>query len=95
MIRQTKYPIIFVRRVNTQEGKVNKEIKFNVTLDETILKNVDGYVPMFKKISNMMGEGIVEQMKIVYECIKCGRVIYTNALDGTRFLTIFNEIVKR
>jgi hypothetical protein len=92
---KTKYPILFIRRINTQEGKVNTDIKFNLTLDETILKNKDGYVPMFKKVSIFMGDGIVEMLKVVDECIHCGRVIYTNALDGTRFLNIYNEIIKR
>lgn len=92
---KTKYPILFVRRVNTQGGKVNENIKFNMTLDETVLTNKDGYVPMFKKVSTLMGDGIVEQLKVVNECLRCGRVIYTNALDGTRFLNIYNEIIKR
>ena len=92
---KSKYPILFVRRVNTQEGKVNELIKFNLSLDETILKNKNEYVPLFKKVSPLMGDGVINMMKVVTECIKCGRVIYTNALDGTRFLNIYNEIMTR
>lgn len=92
---KTKFPVVFVRRVNTQEGKVNEHINFNLTLDETILQNKNGFVPMFKKVSPLMGENIVEQLKIFNECLKCGRVIYTNAMDGTRFLNIYNEIITR
>lgn len=93
--KNLKFPIVFIRRLNTQNGMVNENVKINLSLDETIIKNKNGIVPTFGKPSELMGEGLINMLRIFDDCLRCGRAIYTNALDGTRFLTIYNEIIKR
>jgi len=90
-----KYPVVFFRRVNTQDGKVNENIKFNVALDDVVLTNKNGIVPRFATLSPLMGDGILEIMSMFDECLKCGRYLTTNPLEGTEFLTIYREIMKR
>lgn len=90
-----QYPVVFFRRVNTQDGMVNDKIKFNVALDDVVLKNKNGIVPKFATLSPLMGEGILNVMQMFDECIKCGRYLTTTPLEGTEFLTIYREVMKR
>ena len=92
---KTKFPICFVRKINTQDGKVNEAFKFNIALDEMSLTNKNGAVPRFGAINEMMGDGMLELLHMFDNCLRCGRVLYTNVEDGTEFLTIYNEIIKR
>lgn len=90
-----EYPIVFIRSVNTQNGIVNERIQINLSLDDMSITNKNGAVPRFGAISKLCGDGFINLMKTVDNCIRCGRVLYTDALDGTRFLNIYNEIIKR
>ena len=96
IITDTALPIAFVRRVNTQEGKVNENIVYNICLDRERLVNKNGIVPSLNKISRVfLGEGLYNILMLFIECVRSGRVIYSNAFDGTDFLTVFNEIIQR
>ena len=86
-------PVGFCRRVNTQDGKVNAKIRFNISPDCIKLSNKNGAVPTFRKPSKiLMGEEIFNYLSLFLECVKTGRVLYTNALDGTEFLQIIERM---
>ena len=94
-IYETKDPIVFVRTVNTQQGIVNKRIKYNLSFDNSIQLSYsnDIIVPKYRKISpQFMDEDIVEDFKIIEECIRCGRAIFQTIEIGTEFKTAFDGI---
>jgi hypothetical protein len=86
-------PVGFCRIPNTQDGNVNQLIKYNISYDGTQLKTVDGYVPTFNHITSLIDVSTKMLLDIFIECVRCGRVLYTNIQDGTEFLTIFNALM--
>ena len=85
-VYEKRNPILFVRRVNTQEGKVSTGIKYNLSFDNSVqLVTKYGAVPFYKKVSSLMDNETWELMKIAKECCRCGRVVYDNTLTGTEF----------
>lgn len=92
-IVKTRYPITFVRKINTQGGKVNSQIKYNLSADKSLfLTNSKGIVPYFGKISSFMDEITIEYLKTVQECIKTKRIVFDNELTGTEFLKNFVDM---
>lgn len=85
--------ISFVRKVNTQEGKVKRSTKYNIAVDNSVILVTDaGIVPKYRKLSKFMGDDIIEMFDIVKECVRCGRIVYDNALTGTEFEDIMLKI---
>ena len=85
--------IAFVRKINTQDGKVKRSTQYNISIDgSVILTSIDGIVPQYRKISRFMSDDIVMMFDIVRECVACGRIIYDDALTGTEFEDIIKKI---
>ena len=88
-----KIPILFVRKPNTQEGRVSSKIKYNISSDMSLsLVNKNGIVPTLSRVNTFIDEGTRKMIEIAFECINCGRVIFTDNLTGTEFLQIFDLI---
>ena len=88
-----KYPILFVRKLNTQNGMVSKDVRFNICPDGTaILNNKKGPVPFFSKISPLMDEDVLKMFDIMYKCIACSRAVYSDLMTATEFETIVQKI---
>ncbi len=87
-------PIGFVRSVNTQTGIVRKAIKYNFALDGMKLKTSECAVPLYTRLSPLVDKSVNGALNIFIECLRCGRVVFENALVGTEFLTVFDEIKK-
>lgn len=83
---EKRNPILFVRRINTQQGKVSVDIKYNLSFDNSVqLVSKNGLVPFYKRISTFFDIETIELMKIAKECCRTGRVVYDNSLTGTEF----------
>lgn len=89
-------PVAFVRMLNTQNGKVSVDIKYNLSFDNSvILVNKEGRViPRYKHLSDFMNYQICDDIKHIKKCIDCGRIVYQNEQVGTEFTKAFNEIMK-
>lgn len=90
-----KYPIMFIRKINTQNGIVRDEIKYNLSHDNTVelLKNDGTYVPKFNKISKVFFSDIIyEKIMILKECLSVGRCIFDTVESGTEFKVAFNGV---
>lgn len=87
------YPVAFVRKINTQNGLVSKAIRLNICPDNTVaLSNSKGVVPLFSKISPLMDEEIRKMFTILYQCIDCGRVVYSDLMVATEFEAIIFKV---
>lgn len=79
-------PIAFIRRINTQDGKVAGGIKYNFSFDNSlILTNKYGIVPRYNRMSKFVNDGIRKEIDLIKECIHVGRVVYQNHEVGTEF----------
>lgn len=89
-------PILFVRKINVQNGEVSSKILYNLSYDDTVLliygKGKDP-VPFFKRPSIFWGNEVVNRFEIAKECVRVGRVIYTDFGTGTEFEKVFKEII--
>lgn len=86
-IKSDGVPIGFCRSVNTQDGKVNEFVRYNFSTCGMQLRNKTGNIPTFNHITTLLDENTMRLLKVYMECIKCGRVLYTDIQDGTEFLT--------
>lgn len=85
-VYEARNPVLFVRRINTQQGKVSVDVKYNLSYDNSVaLVSKKGIIPYYKKISSFFDTETTELMKIARECAKTGRVVYDNSLTGTEF----------
>ena len=93
---QGKNPIAFVRQPNTQNGKVSKEIRYNLSFDNSlVLVQHDGkVVPKYRKLSIYVDEKIRTELDIIFECLNCGRIVYQNEQVCTEFEKAFLGIYK-
>lgn len=86
-------PILFVRKVNTQDGKCKTNIKYNFTYDRTVtLINKNGIVPSITKINDFLDDDTIEKWNIANKCLNCGRVIYDTIATGSEFQSLYNKI---
>lgn len=87
-------PVAFVRCPNTQRGVVSKNIKYNISFDNSIkLVTFDGKViPTYNKISPFMDSQIVGELDLIKKCVECGRVLFENEKVGTEFMTAFKGV---
>lgn len=93
---KSKYPIMFVRKINTQNGIVRNEIKYNLSHDNTVelLKNNGEYVPKFNKVSKMfIDERTYDKIITLKECLITGRCIFDTVENGTEFKVAFDGIL--
>lgn len=89
-------PILFVRKINVQHGFISRKIHYNLSYDDTVqLRYGKGKkpVPFFKKPSIFWGDEILDRFEVAKECLRVGRVIYTDFGTGTEFEKIFKEII--
>lgn len=89
----TKNPIAFVRKINTQNGLVRRDIKYNISYDNSLkLVNKNGIVPMYGKVSKLMDEATYKDLGIFIECFHSKRIVYNNIESGSDFTKIFKYI---
>lgn len=89
-------PILFVRKINTQQGKISAKILYHLAYDDSITlfhEKTQQFVPTYKRISSFWGEDVLHKFDIVKECVRVGRVVYSNFETGTEFEKIFEEFV--
>ena len=104
----SELPILFIRDINTQEGKVRKEILYNLAYDgsvnliKQIKKEVNNkvefksvYVPRIKCVNRLVDESTYELFKTCMLCIESGRVIFNNIATGSDFLFMYEKIIKK
>lgn len=88
-----KIPILFVRKVNTQNGVCGTKIKYNLTYDRTVnLINKNGIVPSFTHINEFIDDDTICLWDMGMKCLKCGRVIFDNVATGSEFLHLIEKI---
>ena len=86
-------PITFIRKVNTQNGKVSNLIKYNLTYDRSVvLISKDGYVPTVTKVNSLLPKSIVDKWNTILKCIEAGRVIFDDISTGGEFLNLLPKI---
>lgn len=93
---ETKDRILFIRRLNTQNGFVKPHIKYNLSFDNSVkLISKNGAVPIYSRLSKIfMTENIFNQIQIAKECMRVNRVVYDTYETGTEFNIAANEILK-
>lgn len=94
-IWESENPILFVRTVNTQNGIVNKRIKYNFSFDNSLNLTYNNYkpVPKYRKVSSFCDESVLAYLDIAKECLRCGRVIFQTIEIGTEFTMSFNGVM--
>lgn len=87
-------PIVFVRKINIQNGKCREEIKYNISYDNSlVLVSKKGIVPMYSKISNkLMPKGICELWEVIKACIDCKRFVCDKLESGSDFMKVYDII---
>lgn len=86
-------PIVFVRTINTQDGKVNEYIKYNLSYDNlTKLVNKDGAVPIINKVNELVDEDTRKGYKLMMSCLQVGRVVFSSVPEGSLFLGVMEEL---
>lgn len=95
-LTQEKDKILFVRKLNTQNGFVKTIIKYNLSFDNSVILNTkNGSVPIYSKVSKMfMGENLYNQLQIAKECLRVNRVVYDTFETGTEFLIVADKVLK-
>ena len=92
----SKLPILFVRKVNTQQGKVKESIYYNLSYDNSvILMNKKGFVPIIAKVNSLIDTNTKRQWDYVCECYNAGRVVYDTIETGSNFMYIFDKVGKK
>ena len=90
---KSKIPVLFVRKPNTQEGRVSTKIRYNVSSDMSIsLVNKNGIVPTMSRICSFIDDETRKMLDIAFTCISCGRVVFSDNLIGTEFLQIIENV---
>lgn len=87
-------PIAFIRNVNIRDGKCNSTIKYNFSMDKSIiLTNKKGIIPMYRKINKFVDTDTKTRIECLRECIKAGRAVYDTPKTGTEFNLCFEKII--
>lgn len=86
-------PVVFIRKVNTQNGKVSEKIRFNFTYDRTVtLISKNGVVPSVTRMNSLLPKTILEGWETILKCVECGRVIFDTIETGGEFLNLLPKI---
>lgn len=92
----TKFPIAFVRTINTQNGVVKRDVKYSIVSNEStqLIYSNGQYVPSFKRVSKkFFDDKTVALMDCFKECVLCGRVVFDTVETGTEFTAIYRLTV--
>lgn len=93
-IYKSANPIVFVRKPNTQNGFVRKEILYNFSIDNSIqLYNINGVVPMYGRCNDLVTQSVFETMKVVRKCLDAKRVVFDTVATGSEFTRMIGEIL--
>lgn len=92
----SKNPVAFIRDINTQDGKVAMDIKYNLSFDNSLIlvNKIGKIIPKYRHVSEFIEPDIVAELRFVKQCIDCGRVVFVNEQVGTEFIKAFNGIMK-
>lgn len=88
-------PVAFVRKLNTQQGKVRKGIKYNLTLDKSVILTNNKIVPMLCCANKLIDEGTRKIMTMFDLCVQTGRILFDNLHTGTDFMQAYENIKRR
>lgn len=96
-IKQGENPILFVRKVNTQNGIVKPYIKFNLSYDNSLylVTNVNGKlnrVPQYGFVNELLPEDIREFWKVAKLCIQAKRAVFDSMSTGSDFIRVMKEL---
>lgn len=90
---EQKDPILFIRRINVQQGRVRQDIRYNLSYDSSVtLVNKLGIVPMYGKVSALMDEDTQALWRIACACISAKRVVYDTIAGGSDFMRIYQYL---
>ena len=91
---ESVYPILFVRKVNNQNGMVKNDIRFNFSYDNSvILNNKKGRVPMFGKVNKLVDDECMLYWETVRLCLESQRVVFDTMENGSDFLNMLPHMV--
>lgn len=86
-------PVAFVRRVNTQDGKVNENIKINLTYDNSVrLVSKKGIIPSYGRINALLDKKYQEMFKTFKLCIDAKRIVFDKISTGSDFMKIIGGL---
>lgn len=90
-------PIIFVRKVNTQNGRVKPHIKYNLSYDDsleltTCVNGVVNRVPKYGKVNNLLPKDITGFWEVMKLCIEAKRVVFDTMRTGSDFVQIIKNL---
>ena len=84
-----KVPITFIRKVNTQDGRVKNKVKYNLSYDNTvILTSSNGIVPMISKVNTLVDTQTRKKWELIQQCIECRRVIFDTVSTGSEIMSL-------
>lgn len=89
-------PILFVRTINTQNGVVSKYCRVHLTYDNSLslVTHAGVILPTFRHVNKYVDKNVTSELKMAYECLAGGRVVFQNEQIGTEFTKIFPEIMR-
>lgn len=90
-------PIMFIRKINTQNGIVKKHIQYNFSYDNSIrlAKIINGktnIVPSYARVNGLIPENISELWNLLFMCIEAKRVVFESLATGSDFVRIIKEM---
>ena len=85
-------PVVFIRTINTQEHKLNEKIRLVISNTREQFTNKNGYVPLYCSYSKFFSDEIKEELELFRDCIRCGRMVFTNREVGTDFMELYESI---
>ena len=89
-----KNPILFVRKPNTQNGFVRKEIRYNFSIDNSVrLDNVNGIVPMYGRCNELVAMDVREMIRVAKMCLDAKRVVFDTLATGSDFTRVIGEVL--
>lgn len=90
---EARNPVAFVRKVNTQAGKVRDEIRYNLSYDNSlVLASRSGVVPMYGKVTNLMDENTRALWAVFKDCVVSKRVVYDKISSGSDFMRVYKYL---
>lgn len=90
-------PILFVRNINTQNGLVNSIIKYNLSLDNTVVlysEKRKSFVPRLNCVNKLIDKSTLEIYSLCINCLDAGRVVFSDVSTGSNFIQIVRSINK-
>lgn len=93
----SRNPIIFVRKVNTQNGRVKPYIKFNISYDDSVdlTTCVDGVisrVPKYGSVNDLLPKDVTNFWAIMKLCIDAKRIVFDTMRTGSDFIQIIKNL---